>query len=251
MANIVNIDERKCPYKGDGMAGWGKLMAGFATSHGRLEEERNQDTTQRVVDMRTLTEDVLTDYDKVITHLSGDELQCLVDSIGTACQDYNDNEWTKQQAIDDVKDITDALFNDYYEMVVPTILNKQCTHGLYNDTSTQLILDRAYAEVQKDAAQLTLDNIWKYFQHYQQLAATLVSFIRLAIDNVTTENFSQVQDRDQTENNQQDLTRNVTEDNVQNKSLNLQDLAIDMGILMLGYAIVSEIVHRAYGECGN
>lgn len=246
---VVNIDEKKCPYKGDGMAGWGKLMAGFATSHGRLEEERCQDTTQTITDIRDLAEDVVTDYVKDSYHLTDQQRECLVNSMATACKDYNDNQWTKQQAIDDVQDITDALFDDYYKNVVPTTLNKQCTHGLYNDTSTQLILDRAYAEVQKDAAELTLQNIKDYFAQYQLLAQTLTGFIQQAINDTFHEDFNQVQDRDQTENNTQDLVRQVKEDNEQNKSLNLQDLAVDMALLMLGYAIVEAIVHRSYGVC--
>lgn len=247
----IEVNNQGCPYKGDGLVGWGKLMEGFAISHGRIEEDNTIDTTQKVIDTRALMEDILTDYDKDVQHLTGAQRECLVNSMATACADYNNNVWTTQQAKDDVKDITDALFDQYHENVVPMILNKQCTKGLYNDTSTQLILDRAYSEVQDKASILTLDNINKYFDNYQKLGATLIGFIQQAIADTSFEDFSQTQDRDQTENNEQDLTKTVKEDRTLNRSLNLQDLAVDMAAILIASAIFESILLRSYGNCGN
>lgn len=251
MADDVIINETECPYKGDGLKGWGELMQGFAQSHGRLETERDECTSQQTDEIKTLAEDVATEYAKSITHLTGKQRQCLVDSITTACVEYRRNEWNTEQAKNDVSDITDALFDNYYEKIVPVILNKQCTKGLYNDTSTQLILDRAYTEVQREATTFTLQNIKDYFVNYQQLAATLTGFIAQAISDTYQEDFEQTQDRDQSEDSAQKLNRKVHVDEDQKKSLNLEDLAIQMGLIAIAGTLLEAWLVRGYGECGS
>ena len=49
--NTVTINENECPYKGDGLQGWGELMKGFAQSHGRLETEREECSAEQVKDI--------------------------------------------------------------------------------------------------------------------------------------------------------------------------------------------------------
>lgn len=249
--NDVVINETDCPYKGDGLQGWGELMQGFAQSHGRIETEREECSAEQVKDIKNLAEEVATNYAKGISHLTGKQRKCLVDSIANACADYRKNEWTKLQAQHDVEDITDALFDNYYERVVPAVLNKQCSRGLYNDTSTQLILDRAYAEVQKEATTFSLQNIKDYFAMYQQLAATLTGFISQAIADTTAETFDQTQDRDQTEDGEQKRNRKLKIDEDQKKSLNLEDLAIQMGLIAIAGILLETWLVRGYGDCGT
>lgn len=249
--NTVTINESECPYKGDGLQGWGELMKGFAQSHGRLETEREECSAEQVKDIKNLAEEVATSYTKGMTHLTGAQKKCLVDSISTACADYRQNEWTKLQAQHDVEDITEALFDNYYEKVVPLVLNKQCGKGLYNDTSTQLILGRAYVEAQKEATTFTLQSIKDYFAMYQQLGATLSGFIAQAIQDTTQETFDQTQDRDQTEDGEQKRNRKATVEEEQNNSLNLGDLAVDFGLIAIAGILMEAWITRGYGDCGT
>lgn len=243
------ITTEACPYKGDGLAGWGKLMEGFARSHGKIEETGCTTTDQNQHDLKKLTQDVVTEYTKEITHLTGAQRECLINSIATACEDYNNNIWTDQKAKDDVQDITEALFKQFKETTVPTLLNKQCTHGLYNDTSTQLIIDRAYSEVQDKATALTLDNINKYFANYQQLGSTLIGFIQQGINDTMQEEFDQLQDTDQEEDNTSELDSEVCRDLKTQHSISMTELALDMGPLIIASAVIESVLHRKY--CGD
>lgn len=250
-SNNTTVNERHCPYKGDGIAGLGKLMLGLSQSHGLTKTDDHTRQDQDTKDTKRLLEDIITDYDKDHHHLTGKERECLVNSIAQACKDYRENYWTVQQAKDDVRDITEAMFDDFHDKVVPTLLNKQCMYGLYNDTSTQLITDRAYSEVQRKATELTLDTINKYFQNYQQLASTLTNFIIQGIADLYHEDFHQVFDRSQDEDNLQNIDLEVQRDIEVRNELNLTGLAVDMGLIVIASQLFESFLKLDYTECGG
>jgi len=247
--NIVDV--KSCPYKGDGLRGWGEVMAGFATSHGMSEESGDTTTGSEMDEFKRLVEDVATDYAKDIHHMEGAQLDCFVNAMARACSDYMNNYWTVQQAIDDVREITEAMFETFKDEVIPRILHKQCTHGLYNDTSTKLIADRAYSEVQEKATALTLDNINQYFKNYQQLAQTLLGFIQQAIADSYHEAFDQDVGRKKNESNETYAKEKICHNKTIRKSLNGEDLAIEMGILVVASVVFKKLLNRDYAECGG
>lgn len=250
-SNNTAINHRSCPYRGNGIAGLGKLLLGLSQSHGMTTVKDHAITNQDTVDTKRLLEDIVTDYDKDYHHLTGAERECLVNSIAQACKDYKENYWTVQQAKDDVKEITDAMFSDYKEKVVPKILNKQCTHGLYNDTSTQRILDHAYAETQKKATELTLNNINRYFDNYQQLAVTLINFIAQGIADIYHEDFHQLVDRDKKEDDKQAIDIDVNRDIETRNELNLKGLTTDMATILIASNLFEKWLGSDYKECGG
>lgn len=228
-----DVDVRTCPYKGDGLAGWGKLMEGFSRSHGQRDkcEETIKDTIDKVV----------VGSERNITHLTGAYAECLANYLKKACYDYLNNYWTKDQAVEDVKDIHDAIFYKYKHESVPEILNKQCMHGLYNDTSTQMILDRAYVESVFAATTITMDTIHKYFEHFRALASIVIDGLNVAIQDATKDTLDQTTDRDikETTNN-----RYHHED-----SLNIGALGMDMAIIIIAAFVLEAFLTLSYGAC--
>jgi hypothetical protein len=231
MGNDVNI--KSCPYKGDGLAGWGKLMEGFSNSHGqRTGWEKNKDHT-----------DDLTIVDSVrnISHLNPAAKECLAKYLTKACNDYQNPYWTKDQAEADVKEVHDAIFYKYKHETLPELLNKQCMYGLYNDTSTQIIADRAYVESVFAATTITMDTIHKYFEHFRDIASIVIEGLNTAIADTTADKLDSRSDRDIDEQKQKDYH---WED-----GLNLDELATDMGLIIVAAYVLETFLKLTYGEC--
>lgn len=78
------------------------------------------------------------------------------------------SEYSKQQAIADSQSIVAGLFNTYRNTDLPQIYSAESSSGGYNNTTSQLLANDAYASTLTKASGLILDTIQKYRGLQQQ-----------------------------------------------------------------------------------
>ncbi len=186
-----------CSPMGNGLEGLGKFMYGLSLSHGKTEfggcdtvtetsirgithlsdEERGKlsDYINSLFD-KLATEckdaycksDAFTDFDDA--RIKFDELSeefSRLEAEGVFDDALNElglstDRYDKVTAHNDSMDEVNHIFKDYEKDYLPKLLNRQCEHGVYNDTATQLLVDNAYAETVNKSATLVLNTYKDY-----------------------------------------------------------------------------------------
>jgi len=227
-----------CAYRGDGLQGFGKFLQGLAATHLRETTYygRKIDTTEH--------NENKTEENETTSHLVGDELDCLKQYIAEACDDYVNHIYEKSDAINDVQKAIARIFKDYEQEDLPIIYNKECSHGIYNDTTTQLLIDNAYALTVNKAATLELDTIHRYVEHIKTFADILYNALSLAIQNFTSRSLNSQTTTDATRN---EVWRGK---DVMERELNLENFAIDVAAILIGLTILNAFVDRP-PACGE
>ena len=221
-------------YMGDGMQGFGRFMQGIASTH--LHEETDTDVTKtghidHIANRVTKRE---------LSHLSGDQLQCLINAIAEACKDYIDHIYEKTDAIKDVEDAIFRIFHDYERQMLPIIYGKECAHGIYNDTTTQLLINDAFAQTVVKSATLELDTIHRYVGHIQTFATILNNFLLTAIRNFESETTTDDLDEDT------DSTEVTDMDVVLDRGLNMVDFLADAATMILVLVLLKAFASLDY-----
>jgi len=291
--------DRTCPPRGGGLYGMGAFLQGAAATHGKTEwggcdtitdhvahninhlSKEEQEKLKKFLDdlFRQLgkqceddycKEDAFADvirardlYDNIEEEFSRTDvweaMDHALDELGSHTDRYD-----KSAAHKDSMDEVNHIFKDYEKEFLPKIMNRQCEHGVYNDTATQLLLNNAYAETVNKAAtlvlntyekyeklvlegasleiglmrdfmnhvyrmtKLTLDQINMYFTHVMQFADLALKAMRVAIDSKTVD----------------DMKKEFKQcyGKKEEHSINLNDWFVDMGLMAVGLALMKEFV---------
>lgn len=79
-----------------------------------------------------------------------------------------DPRYSKEAAISDSQNMVASIFNRYRKDALPDIFSGQGRAGAYNNTSSQLMANDAFAQANSAAAGVVMDTIVKYAQLGQQ-----------------------------------------------------------------------------------
>lgn len=125
-------------YKGDGLQGLGNFLAGIGTAYAKISVKDRQ-TTDRLKDNARATLDAITNY---VHHK------------------YNNDSYNRCDAITEAERAVKGTFYDYKNMLPELLVD--CRYGIYNSTSTQALLNDAYARTIEKAAALRMQAIVDY-----------------------------------------------------------------------------------------
>ena len=251
----VNItDNRKsCPYQGDGAAGVGELLVGLASAY--LKEEIKTKTVQEIIEnvhtVNDIDEDIIEDIERHIEHLTPSQKECLRRYLDTACTRYSETEYNKEDAIKDVKEAIDKIFNDYEREYLPVLYSRQCELGIYNDTTTELLANDAYAKTIIKAAELQLKTIKDYNEIQGLHGKQVTDGLNVALGDITDDDTHRVFDRDQLTDDERDTDRNTTTE--ENRDLSrrpdVEQFAVDSLAMIAGMLILELFAKSLYESC--
>lgn len=199
MADVINL--KSDAYKGDGMKGMGEFLTGIAAAY----KEMSRHTA--------FAESHLTPQQKA-------QVQAWVD---TAAARFGSAEFSKGVAFSDADSLMEGVFQKFRETDLPQIYVRDCTAGVYNSTSSQLLANDAYARKVREATELKLKTAIDYAGVETQRSQPLAQALQIALGDDTSR----------------------TEDIKEEDTPKTEAFATDMAVFIAALSLV-DIVSRKY-----
>lgn len=121
------------------------------------------------------------EVDRIQFRLNPRQEGILCDWLTNARDKFLSQEFQKANAVKDSQGAIDSIFHDYERQYLPQIYSNQMGHGLYNDTTSQLLANDGYAAATVKAGKLQLETITEYQGIIQRFSDQVKDGLDIAI----------------------------------------------------------------------
>lgn len=162
----------------------------------------------------------LTDYDEDVDRtqdrLTAEQKGILSEWLNAARDRFLSDEFKKENAKKDTDGAVKSIFDEYQKNFLPSVYSRQCRHGVYNDTTSQLLINDAFASTVIKGAKLQLDTISAYQSIMDKFSSELGQGLQIALGDMLTEHIDRahIEDQDKVthEERDQDIDTDETRD---------------------------------------
>lgn len=95
-----------------------------------------------------------------------------------------ESEFTRERALQDVRGLVDATFQEYAQDYLPQVLSAQSSTGGFSSTAAQELADRGYSDAVQRGSQLQLSAIAEYAGLANQQRQTSLSGLQSALQGL-------------------------------------------------------------------